>query len=101
MTMLCYIIAGYFSSYTGEYYFIQIIFILQENHSIHGFLVCGTRTQITVFVLNVNIAFLVASQVGIYLLYYIYYYDLSLTLPCIDIAHNEQDIILVLDHLFG
>lgn len=29
----------------------------------------------------------------------LYYYNLSLMLPCIDIAHDEQDIVVVLDCL--
>lgn len=55
--------------YCWVFYSNNFYFIGKPFHTWNA--ICGTRTQIIVFVLNVNIAFLVSTQVGIYLSHYI------------------------------
>lgn len=59
--------ARYFSSDGGECYLIQLTFYFIGKPFHTWISICGTRTQVIVFVLNVNIALSVSTQVGIYL----------------------------------
>lgn len=59
--------ARYFSSDRGECYLIQLTFYFIGKPFHTWISICGTRTQVIVFVLNVNIALSVSTQVGIYL----------------------------------